>query len=198
MLRMINSAEGERLTALEKAGAYQRLRNQGMTVEEIATARGQSALQISKVLKLATAPLRVKQVVREGLMSATAAIDILIDCEKTGADASATVDQALATAASSGKVRATAKHVKSGSGSKTKPLPRKHVESAIGTLLNSNFADQLRSALPADDAEGESGDVAVKIPASMGRDLLAALEELYKAKAAQTDTEEASAGDTQQ
>ncbi len=189
ILRMINSAEGERLTPLEKAGAYQRLRNQGMTVEEIAAARCQSALQISKVLRLATAPIRVKQVVREGLMSATAVIDILIDCEKTGADASVMVDQALANAASSGKARATAKHVKGSSTPKAKPLPRKHVDSAIGTLLNSNFADQLRSALPAEAADGESGEVEVKIPASMGRDLLAALEELFKAKAAQESPE---------
>lgn len=126
----------------------------------------------------------------EHAMSATAVIDILIDCEKTGADASVMVDQALANAASSGKARATAKHVKGSSTPKAKPLPRKHVDSAIGTLLNSNFADQLRSALPAEVADGESGEVEVKIPASMGRDLLAALEELFKAKAAQESPED--------
>lgn len=184
VLRMIESTESEQLSPIEKAVAYKRLKTQGMTVEEIATARKQTPLQISKMIMLANAPVRVKEAVRLGQISPTTAMDILVECEKTGQDATKVLEAAIIHAKSVGKERVTPKSVKAVS-TKPKALPRKHVDTAIGTLLGSTFATQLRSALPV-DAEAKDDDVVeLKLPAALGRDLLAALEELEKFKAAQ-------------
>lgn len=182
ILRMMNSAEGEKLSPLEIAGGYKRLINQGMTEKEIAAARQQSTIQIVKMLKLANASLAVKALIRDGSISATRAIEIIEDCERDGGDPVAIMKDDIAFAKSQGKERATKKHSATAR-SKPKALPRKHVESAISTLLESNLAQQLRDSLPAEDAENADSDLPVTFKASEARQLLAALEEMNKFKA---------------
>jgi ParB family transcriptional regulator, chromosome partitioning protein len=198
VLRMMNAAEGERLTALDKAGGYKRLLNQGMSLEEIAEARKQSPLQIKKMLMLANAPIAVKNAVRDGQIAPTAAIDILVECEKTGANPSEVLKGAMAHAQQNGKVRATPKSINAAT-KKPRPLPRKHVESAIGTILGSTFTHQLRSALPSELVAGDAAEIEIKLPAHIGRDLLSALDELekFKAKVAESEAATKAPGQTE-
>jgi len=182
ILRMMNAADSERLTALDKASGYLRLRRAGMTVEEIAEARNQSALQIKKMLLLANAPVEIKDAVRSDRIKASPAIEILSECERTGKNPVQLLNAAIQASVELGKGTVTPKAIKSAT-KKPKALPRKHVEKAITTLMSSSFTTQLRSAVPADVKPDDDGMVELKLPATELQELLAALEELEKAKA---------------
>lgn len=182
ILRMMNAADSERLTALDKASGYLRLRRSGMTIEEIAEARNQSAVQIKKMLLLANAPVEIKDAVRELRIKASPAIELLSECERTGKDPVALLNAAMQASVELGKGSVTPKAIKTAS-NKPKPLPRKHVDKAITTLMSSAFTTQLRNAVPADVKPDDKGMVEVKLPATDLKDLLAVLEELEKAKA---------------
>ncbi len=182
ILRMMNAADSERLTALDKASGYLRLRRAGMTVEEIAEARNQSPLQIKKMLLLANAPVEIKEAVRTDRIKASPAIEILSECERTGKNPVQLLNAAIQASVELGKGTVTPKAIKSAT-KKPKALPRKHVERAITTLMSSTFTTQLRNAVPADVKPDDNGMVELKLPATDLKDLLAALEELEKAKA---------------
>lgn len=193
ILRMMNAAESERLTALDKASGYLRLRRSGMTVEEIAEARNQSTLQIKKMLLLANAPVEIKDAVRELRIKASPAIELLSECERTGKDPVALLNAAMQASVELGKGSVTPKAIKTAS-NKPKPLPRKHVDKAITTLMSSAFTTQLRNAVPADVKPDDNGMVELKLPATDLMELLAALEELEKAKAKNETTPEQGKG----
>lgn len=188
LIFMYDAADGERLTAIEKAKGYQRLLDQGLTLEEIAIARDQSQLQIKQMLMLWNAPEVIKDAVRANKVSATAVIHLLIECQRNKTDPVEIIAASIEKAAAAGKTKATAKTFRE-TVNKPRPLPKKHVTAAIGSLMQSSITTQLRTALPAieDGTQGSKEPISITLPADVGRDLLAALEQLEKAKERQAE-----------
>ncbi|MBC5853032.1 ParB/RepB/Spo0J family partition protein [Vibrio metschnikovii] len=71
LARMIKSAEGRPLTAMELAGAYQRMINMGLNQTQIADELGVSSVQVSNYLVLMKAPQELKAMIQSGEYSAT-------------------------------------------------------------------------------------------------------------------------------
>jgi ParB/RepB/Spo0J family partition protein len=72
---VITSQSGMKLTTLEIASMYQRMLNRGKTEPEIATLVGKTAQHVRQTLELHTLPEEIKQLVHQGVVSASMARD---------------------------------------------------------------------------------------------------------------------------
>lgn len=74
--RIVTSNEGLKLTPLETARVYKRLRGYGLGPEEIAKKVGKSRQHVDQLLILADAPHKVQKLVADGAVSATEAMKL--------------------------------------------------------------------------------------------------------------------------
>lgn len=139
VLGLITHNSGKPLTILEQAEVFNRLHKFKWTDAQIAKAIGLTAAHISSVMKLHAAPEEVKQIVREGKVAASLAINVVRDHgpEK----ALEVLQEATKNAEAQGKGRATAKHVTTKSTKKKKsktPIyyQREVVRSFIDVLVD--------------------------------------------------------------
>lgn len=112
--RVITSAEGRPLSQLEQAAGFRRLADTGLNSAEIAKLVNKTRQQVDNMLLLSAAPVEVKEMVKEGNVSATTAVQsIRKHREKAGEE----LKKDLHKAESSGKRKVTA------ATQNTKPLP---------------------------------------------------------------------------
>jgi ParB family transcriptional regulator, chromosome partitioning protein len=107
-LDLLNSNDGLPLTPLEQAKAVQRLLSFDWSVVEIAKRRGWSVSHVSDLILLLKAPLKIKDMVQKGDVSATTAIRTI---RQRKAMAPQVLADAVDTAKARGKTRVTAKHI---------------------------------------------------------------------------------------
>jgi ParB/RepB/Spo0J family partition protein len=74
--RIMTSNEGRKLTPLEIAEGYRRLHAYNLTPDDIARRVGKTRQHVDQMLILATAPHEVQQMVKDGDVSATEAINV--------------------------------------------------------------------------------------------------------------------------
>jgi len=104
---LLNSNAGLSLTMLEKATVVKRLLNFGWSVEDIAKKHGVSVTAVNNMLVIHEAPEPIKELVKEGAVSATTAIETI---QEKGTEAAVKVlEDAVENAQARGKTRATAK-----------------------------------------------------------------------------------------
>jgi ParB-like chromosome segregation protein Spo0J len=108
-LDLLDSNDGLPLTMVEKAIVVKRLVSFGWTPTEIAKKRGVTVKAISDLLLLLEAPEEIKNLVQDGKVSATLAIEVTKENPQT---AVATLTEAVQVAENQGKAKATRKHVK--------------------------------------------------------------------------------------
>ena len=98
---------GKQLSQLEQGSLYKVLLNLGETEAEIARKTGKSAMHINNCLALYAAPEKVKDMVRNGEVSASLATEVV----RNDAQPVKTLTEGLETAKASGKAKVTAKHI---------------------------------------------------------------------------------------
>jgi len=109
-LDLLNSNDGLPLKPLETAKAIKRLTTFGWTAQEIAQRRGVSTTTITNALALLEAPADVVQMVEQGQVSATLAVNTVR--QEGSLLAGKTLRDAVKVAEDHGKIKATSKHVK--------------------------------------------------------------------------------------
>lgn len=103
---MVTSSQGKPLEPLERAKAYQRLKHQGWTNDEIAKKVKRSPSDVANMLALAEVPEPLKEMVRGGQMSYVTATDLT---RQHGTEAEAVATAALEEAKAAGKDKVTKK-----------------------------------------------------------------------------------------
>ena len=103
---MVTSSQGKPLEPLERAKAYQRLKQQGWTNDEIAKKVKRSPSDVANMLALAEVPEPLKEMVRGGQMSYVTATDLT---RQHGTEAEAVATAALEEAKAAGKDKVTKK-----------------------------------------------------------------------------------------
>jgi ParB/RepB/Spo0J family partition protein len=101
LTRIMTSNESRKLTDLERAAGYKRLAAFGLSSSDIAAKVSRSRPHVEQMLILANANHDVHQAVREGRISATAAIELV---RKEGENAGAVIKE-KSTAAGGGRVK---------------------------------------------------------------------------------------------
>lgn len=105
---LVRGNSGKPLTPYETAVVCKRLARFGWAVAEISNRLKLSAIYVDSLLLLISAPLEIRKMVMEDVVSATVAIQALKD---HGSDAVAVLTKAVEDALGVGKTKATAKHV---------------------------------------------------------------------------------------
>lgn len=103
--RVITSAEGRPLSQLEQAAGFRRLADTGLNSAEIAKLVKKTRQQVDNMLLLSAAPVEVKEMVKEGNVSATTAVQSI---RKHKDKAGEKLKEDLHKAESSGKKKVTA------------------------------------------------------------------------------------------
>lgn len=107
----VKSSQGLALTALERADAYLLMVNDGASLQDIASEVLTSKTDVEDKLYLARAPQAVREMVGNGLVSATEAIKVLR--KHSGPEAEAVLADAVKRALEKGKKKATNKEMQS-------------------------------------------------------------------------------------
>lgn len=102
---MVTSSQGRALSPMERAEAYRRMRNQGLTNDEIASKVKRSASDILNHLQLIDCDQPIKDMVKQGDMSYTTAIALQ---KEHGANAGAVAEELKEKAVSQGKKKVSA------------------------------------------------------------------------------------------
>jgi len=129
---MLKSAEGKPLKPLEVASGYLRLSRMGHSPSDIATKMRKSVSHVEQMLMLATAEQDVHDMVKQGLVSATMAIEVI---REHGERAGAFLMQKLQSAQKSGKTKVTRTAING------RALPRKVVNTVVSSV--ETFASKL-------------------------------------------------------
>lgn len=166
--RIVTSAEGRPLSALETAICYQRLHALDLSHAEIGRRVGRTKQHVEQLLILANASDDVKQLVIDGRVSATEAIKA---CREHGPAAGAWLQEQLGSAQASGKARVTQATLQGGL--KLKPKQTRQLASAAAGFYRALFSTNdpakinprsaLMKAMQGEDAEG---NVTITMPAS--------------------------------
>lgn len=110
VLSQLTSNSGKNFTPIEKAAAFKRLIGFGWSEADIAKKSGMTKIRVMQLLELSAAPAEVAQMVSQGKVSASLAIETLRDAPDAGV-AVETLQAGLADAERAGKTRATKKNV---------------------------------------------------------------------------------------
>lgn len=102
---MVTSSQGRALSPMERAEAYRRMRNQGLTNEEIARKVKRSASDVLNHLQLIDCEQPIKDMVKKGDMSYTTAIALQ---KEHGANAGAVAEELKEKAVAQGKKKVSA------------------------------------------------------------------------------------------
>jgi ParB family chromosome partitioning protein len=121
---LVTSNSGAALKPLEVAKVCKRLVGYGMEVKEIATRLTLTTAYVNQLLDLLAAPKAVRDLVANGTIAATLAMDTL---KKHGKDAAKMLTAGVKQAKGTGKTRVTAKHVKAATAPKASPAKGKKV-----------------------------------------------------------------------
>lgn len=121
---LVTSNSGAALKPLEVAKVCKRLVGYGMEVKEIATRLTLTAAYVNQLLDLLAAPKAVRELVSNGTIAATLAMDTI---KKHGKEATKMLTAGVKEAKSTGKTRVTAKHVKAATAPKESPAKGKKV-----------------------------------------------------------------------
>lgn len=179
---LLTSNAGKDLKPLERATVYQRLRNHGLTDDEIAERVQHTPQHVRQMLALTSLPSDIKAQVNQGIIAPTYAMELY---QKHGKKASKIIDKAYQRMMSkiapekrdeeAGKLKVTRKHV-----TKQRRLPPSVLTSLRGTM--SNLAPILANI------EIDEGQDAVSF--SIDRDLFLQLrEDAEKVKSANDKAE---------
>jgi len=121
---LVTSNSGAALKPLEVAKVCKRLVGYGMDVKDIATRLTLTAAYVNQLLDLLAAPKAVRDLVANGTIAATLAMDTI---KKHGKEAAKLLTAGVKEAKGSGKTRVTAKHVKAATAPKVSPQKGKKV-----------------------------------------------------------------------
>jgi ParB-like chromosome segregation protein Spo0J len=108
-LTLLTSNSGKPLSTLEQGWVYKRLLKLGWSEELIASKSGVNVQTVTRALNLQGAPEPLKQMIRQGEVSASLAIDTI---RANGQDATEILKEAKEVAKADGKQKVTLKHVK--------------------------------------------------------------------------------------
>lgn len=107
--RILTSNEGLKLTQLETARVYARLRGFGLTPDEIARKAGKTRQHVDQLLILADSPHKLQQAVQNGDVSATEAVKL---AREHGDQAGEVIREKVDQAKAEGKTKVTPKALK--------------------------------------------------------------------------------------
>ena len=145
---------GKPFTALEQAKLFKRLLDLGWNQGDIAKKAGMSAARVSQILDYNTMPEGVKVMVQNGQVAPSTAMQVV---KAEGSNATAALQQGLATAQEAGKTKVTAAHVAAA----TSGVPTGNA--TIGTKVNVKAA--VREAFEYADIDDEDNEVVIiKMP----------------------------------
>jgi len=111
VLSQIVRNSGKPFTPIEQGKVFAKLRELGMTDDDIATKSGLSRVYVAQLLDLQAAPAAVKKMVAAGEVSATLAIQTIKANKGDGKKTATALTEAVKTAKDKGKKKATAKDV---------------------------------------------------------------------------------------
>lgn len=140
--RIISSQENEKLSPLELAEGYKRLKSFGWTVDQIAKKVGRTRQHVEQVVTVGNANTDVQNLVAAGQVSATTAAQVV---RAHGDDAGKVLDAELQKAQAKGKTKITAGTMRGPSVSRPK---LEAIHSAASALLN-ELADGSLAGPPA-------------------------------------------------
>ncbi|HDR9065522.1 TPA: ParB/RepB/Spo0J family partition protein [Burkholderia contaminans] len=106
---LILDNSGRKLTPLGEAMVIKQLLGRGIEEKEIARRLGYSITKVANALTLVAAPAAIRNMVAQGEVSATTAVKTM---KSEGANATATLEKAKASAKAQGKTKVTGKHLK--------------------------------------------------------------------------------------
>lgn len=121
---LVTSNSGAALKPLEVAKVCKRLVGYGMEVKEIAARLTLTPAYVNQLLDLLAAPKAVRDLVANGTVAATLAMDTI---KKHGKEATKMLTAGVKEAKGTGKTRVTAKHVKAATAPKVSPQKGKKV-----------------------------------------------------------------------
>jgi ParB family chromosome partitioning protein len=121
---LVTSNSGAALKPLEVAKVCKRLVGYGMEVKDIATRLTLTSAYVNQLLDLLAAPKAVRDLVANGTIAATLAMDTI---KKHGKEATKMLTAGVKEAKGTGKTRVTAKHVKAATAPKVSPAKGKKV-----------------------------------------------------------------------
>lgn len=124
---LVTSNSGAALKPLEVAKVCKRLVGYGMEVKEIATRLTLTPAYVNQLLDLLAAPKAVRDLVANGTVAATLAMDTI---KKHGKEATKMLTAGVKEAKGTGKTRVTAKHVKAATAPKASPQKGKKMAAA--------------------------------------------------------------------
>ena len=124
---LVTSNSGAALKPLEVAKVCKRLVGYGMEVKDIATRLTLTPAYVNQLLDLLAAPKAVRELVSNGTIAATLAMDTI---KKHGKEATKMLTAGVKEAKSTGKTRVTAKHVKAATAPKVSLQKGKKVAAA--------------------------------------------------------------------
>lgn len=134
---------GKALSPIEQARVYKRLMDLGWQEKQIADSIGRTVTWVKGLLELQAAPKQVTDMVRGGQVSATLALNTIRANKGNGEKAAAQLGEAVEKAATSGKTKATAKHVERAAS------PLEQVSEIFRVMLAAGrVTDELDPAMP--------------------------------------------------
>lgn len=104
--------EGKPLTMLEQSEVINRLLNFGWKITDVVKKTGKARGYIENLILLTRVPMKIRNYIKEGKISAHAVIQIMQAVKADDAKAIEEVEAAIKAAKESGKTKATPKHVK--------------------------------------------------------------------------------------
>lgn len=110
-LEHIINNDGKPLTMLEQSEVIRRLLNFGWKVTDVVKRTGKARGYIENLILLTKAPMKVQHFIKEGKISAHAVIQIMQAVKGDAEQTLEAVEEAMKSAAASGKEKATPKHV---------------------------------------------------------------------------------------
>lgn len=125
------SSQGLALTPLEQALVYRRLERFGWEPDQIAGRVARSITHVKNLLLLAEADVEIQQMVRDDLVAADIAVDVI---KKHGSKALAVLKEGLSQAQAAGKRKVTAKAIE---GARVPPKVASAVLSSVDTVVAS-------------------------------------------------------------
>lgn len=176
--RIMTSQQNRKLTPLEIANGYARLRSFGWDNTRIAQKVGKTPQHVAQLLTLADANSDVQQIVAAGGVSATEAVKVV---REHGENAGQVLADELGKAKAAGKAKVTAGTMKG------KALPRKVVDAAVDTV--DEFVGALSKESRIQLAELEKGSAMHETVSVNANALLALLKASNAVKEARTALE---------
>lgn len=126
------SSQGLSLTPLEQALVYRRLERFGWAADQIASRVARSITHVKNLLLLADADVEIQQMVRDDLVAADIAVDVI---KKHGSKALAVLKEGLSQAQAAGKRKVTAKAIEGAA--RVPPKVASAVISSVDTVVAS-------------------------------------------------------------